>query len=73
MLTKITFTYAALEEATGKQQRSVLRLAAGETVEEVFVQKGGFDLPEGYLAFRQTSKGDRSIYGGIDRDGAVST
>lgn len=40
----------------------------------VHVTKGMFDLPEGYLSFRQDyASGNGTVYGGIGPDGSVST
>lgn len=65
-------TKEALEIMTLEQRDSAVRLA-NDAVDHVVIQKGGFDLPEGYLAFIQKYADNRPIYGGIAPNGDVST
>lgn len=68
-----TFTLEALETATPEQMMAVNRLLIPETVRNVDVQRGGFDLPDGYLAVAVEYVSGSCLYGGIDPDGSVST
>lgn len=65
-------TREAMEVLTPEQRDALLHIA-GARVAGVTVQKGGFDLPDGYLAFGQRYEEGVIIYGGIAPDGAVST
>lgn len=67
-----TITSQALEIMTIPQRDALIRLA-NERVQNVSVQRGGFDLPEMYLAFRQDYKEGTPIFGGISPNGDVST
>lgn len=62
-------------DVTDAQAAAIIRLARSEGCTNVLLGPGGFDLPAGYITFRQTYRyGDGgSIYGGIAPDGAVST
>ena len=66
-------TKEAMTVMTIAQRDALVRLA-NDAVDHIGVQKGGFDLPEGYLAFRQKYADHSSpIYGGIAPNGDVST
>lgn len=67
-----TLTREAMEVMTPDQRVALVRIAS-ERVAGITVQKGGFDLPDGYLAFGQRYEEGVIIYGGIAPDGAVST
>lgn len=69
-------THEALSTVTPEQIRALIRLLNTEHTAQMTVTKGGFDLPDGYLAFRldYADPGNgTSIFGGIDPEGSVST
>ena len=71
---QVTLTHQALDVLTPEQVSSLVRLSTPETVDYIIVQKGGFDLPEGYLAFAVHYKEHNTpMYGGISPEGDVST
>lgn len=68
----LTLTPEAMEAMTFAQKFALLRLH-NQRVADIRVQKGGFDLPNGYLAFGQRYLEGAIIYGGIAPNGDVST
>lgn len=71
-MTKFIFTEEALDAMTREQQHQLTTLA-GDHCQEVRVQKGGLDLPDGYLAVAIGYRPDHTIYGGMSREGDLST
>lgn len=65
-------TREAMAAMTVEQRDALVRIA-NDRVKSVGVQKGGLDLPDGYLAFRQDYPTGTPIYGGIAPNGDVST
>jgi hypothetical protein len=76
-MASIHFTREALKALTLRQHQTLLRLAENESYALVDVYASNpFDLPAGYLAVRMdyTEKvGSGSVYGGISKDGDLST
>lgn len=68
----LTLTPEAMETMTLDQKSALVRLHT-QRVADIRVQKGGFDLPDGYLAFGQRYEEGVIIYGGIAPNGDVST
>ena len=64
----------ALEILTGEQAKSIARMCTDKT-QALTIQKGGFDLPDGYVTFLRVydPRFGGSIYGGISPEGDVST
>jgi hypothetical protein len=71
----INFTHEALAAMTPDQHKALIWISKNESnrKDRIIVQKGGFDLPEGYLAFATHFHEENSIYGGIAPNGDVST
>jgi len=68
----INMTKSACEICTTKQLRELAHMHGDRPI-LIFVQKAGFELPNGYLSFRLKYDPNNSIYGGIAPDGSVST
>jgi hypothetical protein len=72
----VRFTTQALESTTLAQRDALVRLCRQnetDTIRGIDVQLGGFDLPDGYLAFRCDYINGQPMYGGISPEGEVST
>jgi hypothetical protein len=71
---KVKMTQEAFNTMTTAQKKSIDVLLNNPKLENVVVQKGGFDLPNNYLCFTMhwTDHG-QPIYGGISPQGQVST
>lgn len=69
---KIFFTPEALTEMTVEQQVQLVALT-GDHVEQIDVTAGTFDLPNGYLTVKVVYTDGQTIYGGMSRDGVLST
>jgi hypothetical protein len=69
----VRFTELALESLTREQKEALVVLVRGLKVRGIDVQAGGFDLPDGYVAFRVDYVDGQPMYGGISPEGEVST
>lgn len=69
----VLLTKEACEICTEEQLRALFVMANSGTRKHIHVMRGGFDLPDGYLAFRADYRDSGSIYGGIAPNGDVST
>lgn len=70
----VQLTRQACEIVTEAQMRTLARKLDEETVEDIYVTKAGiFDLPDGYIYVRIDYLSGGSIYGGISREGDMST
>lgn len=59
---------------TDEQAHAIARLVRGYSLPvTVTVAPGTFDLPEGYVTFCIEHAGRQAIYGGISKEGDVST
>lgn len=73
-MANIEFTREAYVICTTEQRNAFFRLLDSESVKHIQIQRGGFDLPNGYLAFRiDYNTGSTPMYGGVAPDGSVST